>query len=155
MITEHREPLGRPGTRGPYNADRICIVKSDGGPVSLALRAGNSLQVEAMVSIITNDDEATALEYLKIDTKYCGEAPLQTPPKYLNNHRALIRFSAWSIHTDHYSGKITIDILQDNQHCTISKPAEWLRIVPKYGTGQAFEWITLIHFYSTPPKEES
>ena len=155
MIAHNGETLGKPVAKERYHADRICIVKDDGGPVSLVLHAGNSLQVEAMVSIITADDEATAIEYLKIGTKNNSEATLQSAPHFLNNHRALIRFSAWSEHTNHYSGKIAIDVLQDNRHCTISKPAEWLRIVPKYGTGQAFEWITLIHFYSTPPKEES
>jgi hypothetical protein len=152
MIAENGKTFGNAATDHRYSANRICIVNSDGGAVTFALRATNSLQAEAAVHILPADEEITSLEYLKLDTKFNCEAPLQLDPLSLNKRRALIRFSAWSVHADHYSGKIAVDILQNNQRCLISKAAEWLRIVPKYGTCQAFEWITVIHLYCTPAK---
>ncbi len=153
MITENEKSLGNAATDDRYSANRICIVNPYAGAVTLALRATNLLQAEAAVHILPADEEITSLEYLKLDTKFNCEATLRSNPLSLNNRRALIRFSAWSVHTDHYSGKVVIDILQNNQHCLISKSADWFRIVPKYGTGQAFEWITIIHLYCTPTKE--
>ena len=154
MITENRKMLGNAATDDRCSANRICIVNSDGGAVTLALRATNSLQAAATVNILPADGDSTSLEFLKLDTKFDCEAKLQSDPLHLNNYQAHIRFSAWSVHADHYSGKIGIDILQDNQRCIISKSTEWLRIVPRYGTGQAFEWIAVIHFYCTPSREK-
>lgn len=154
MITENGKTLGNAATDDWNSVNRICIVNSDGGAVTLALRATNSLQAEALVHIIPADEEITPLEDLKLDTKFDCKAILQSDPLSLNNRRALIRFSTWSVHEDHYSGKITVDILQNNQQCLISKSAEWIRFVPKYGTGQALEWMAVIHFYCISSKEE-
>ncbi|MBN1759963.1 MAG: hypothetical protein JW863_16675 [Chitinispirillaceae bacterium] len=145
-------PSEKPVIDQQHSADRICIINADDGPVSFILHATNSLQVEANVDLIPVDDTATTLESLKLDMINRTEGTLNSDVQEIDNRRALIRFTAWAIHSDHYSGKIGIDICQNGQHCTISKPAEWLRIVPKYGTGQAFEWITVIHFYCTPSK---
>ena len=134
-------------------ADRICIVEEDKGPVVLQLYATNSLQVDADVHLVPADNGDTTLESVRLDTRYLSEVPFETAPFVLNNRRALVRFAAWSVHPDFYNGKISLVILQNNRHCILSKPAEWLRIVPRYGSGQAFEWTTVIHFFCTPAKK--
>jgi len=137
-----------------FSADRICIVEADKGPIHLMLHATNSIQVDTGIYLVPADDGDTNLESLKLDTRHLSEVPLSTAPPALHNRRAVVRFAAWSVSPDFNSGKISLYINQNNKRCTISKPAEWLRIVPKYGTGQAFEWTTVIHFFCTPGKED-
>lgn len=137
-----------------FSADRVCIVEKDKGPIHLMLHATNSIQVDAAVFLVPADDADTNLESLKLDTRFLSEVALNTTPPALHNRRAVVRFTAWSVSPDYNSGKISLLINQSNKRCTISKPAEWLRIVPKYGTGQAFEWTTVVHFFCTPGKEE-
>jgi hypothetical protein len=135
-----------------YSADRICIVEENKGPIRLMLHATNSLQVDTAISIVPAEDNNTVLESLKLDTRYLSEVFLSTSPPVLHNRHAVVKFTAWSASPDYNSGKISLYIDQNDKRCTISKPAEWLRIVPKYGMGQAFEWVTVIHFFCTPGK---
>ena len=149
MINNDTLP-NQPNIHQKQHADRVCILNIDDGPVSFVLHATNALQAEATVHLIPADDTTTTLESLRLATVDTTEGTLQTDCQAINNRRALIRFTAWSEHNDRYSGKIGIDIRQNGACCMISKPAEWLRMVPKFGTGQAFEWITIIHFYCKP-----
>jgi hypothetical protein len=128
-------------------ADRICFVDREKGAVRLFLHATNSLLVEMKADLIPPSDTGEGgIEAVSLDTGYQSEDILKIMPERLNNHKLLVHFNAQSVHPDFDRGKIELDFFQENQRCIISKPATWVRIVPKYGTGRSFEWTTIIQF---------
>ena len=128
-------------------ADRICFVDREKGAVKLFLHATNSLMVAMKADLIPPLDIGEgSIEEVSLDTGYHSEEILKIMPERLNNHKLLVHFNAQSVHPHFDRGKIALDFFQENQRCTISKPAAWVRIVPKYGTLRSFEWTTVIQF---------
>ncbi|MBN1308038.1 MAG: hypothetical protein JXA18_08990 [Chitinispirillaceae bacterium] len=126
---------------------RICFIDPDRNGITLVLHATNSLQVNVMADLFPPREEGdAAVEAMTLDTGYHSEGTLNRFPQQLNNHTLFIRFNARSVHPDLDRGKISLDIFQDDRRCMITKPAVWMRIVPKYGTGRGFEWATAIQF---------
>ena len=128
-------------------ADRICFVDREKGAVKLFLNATNSLLVDMRADLIPPlDIDKGSIEVVSLDTGFHSEEMLKIMPERLNNHKLLVHFNAQSVHPEFDRGKIALDFFQENQRCIISKPAAWVRIVPKYGTGRSFEWTTIIQF---------
>jgi hypothetical protein len=129
------------------HANRICFVDPEKSAVKLVLHATHSLLVNLRAGLFAPPEESgVPVEEIILDTGYNSEGALNTFPEKMNNHRLFVQFRAQSVHPDFDRGKISLDILQDGRLCIISKPASWLRIVPKYGTGRTFEWTTVVQF---------
>ncbi len=129
-------------------ADRICFVDREKGPVRLFLHATNSLMVEMKADLIppSANSKEDGVQTISLDTAYHPEETIDIDPEKLNQYKLVAYFIAQSVHPEMDRGKITLDFFQQNQQCKINKPSAWVRIVPKFGTGRAYEWAAIVRF---------